>query len=33
MLTVIEDRTDWAGQFAVATDDRVRMRPLPPSRG
>jgi predicted nuclease of predicted toxin-antitoxin system len=29
MLEVIESRTDWAGQFAVASDDRLRMRPLP----
>ena len=33
MLEVIESRADWAGQFAVATDDRVRMRPLPPVTG
>ena len=30
MIEVIESRTDWASQFAVATDDRVRIRPLPP---
>jgi predicted nuclease of predicted toxin-antitoxin system len=29
MLEVIESRSDWAGQFAVASDDRLRMRPLP----
>lgn len=29
MLAVIESRQDWTGQFAVATDDRVRIRPLP----
>jgi predicted nuclease of predicted toxin-antitoxin system len=29
MLDVIESRTDWAGMFAVATDSRVRIRPLP----
>jgi predicted nuclease of predicted toxin-antitoxin system len=28
MVEVVESRADWAGQFAVATDDRVRMRPL-----
>lgn len=28
VLEVIESRNDWEGQFAVATDDRVRMRPL-----
>lgn len=32
IVEVIEARTDWAGQFAVATDDRIRMRPLPPPR-
>ena len=31
MVSVIESRTDWAGQFAVATNDRVRLRALPPS--
>ncbi len=29
MIEVIESRTDWSGQFAVAMDDRLRMRPLP----
>lgn len=29
MVDVIESRADWTGQFAVATDDRVRIRPLP----
>jgi predicted nuclease of predicted toxin-antitoxin system len=29
MLDVIESRADWAGQFAIVTDDRLRMRPLP----
>jgi predicted nuclease of predicted toxin-antitoxin system len=28
MVEVVESRTDWAGQFAVATDDRIRIRPL-----
>jgi predicted nuclease of predicted toxin-antitoxin system len=28
---VIESRTDWAGHFAVATDDVIRIRPLPPA--
>ncbi len=32
MVEVIDSRTDWAGQFAVATDDRIRMRPLPQKR-
>lgn len=30
MLEVVESRSEWAGQFAVATDDRLRMRSLPP---
>ena len=30
MLEVIESRLDWAGHFAVATDDRIRIRPIPP---
>jgi predicted nuclease of predicted toxin-antitoxin system len=29
MVAVIESQADWSGQFAVATDDRVRVRPLP----
>jgi predicted nuclease of predicted toxin-antitoxin system len=29
ILDAIESRTDWAGQFAVVADDRIRMRPLP----
>ena len=29
IVDVIEGRTDWAGNFAVATDDIVRIRPLP----
>jgi predicted nuclease of predicted toxin-antitoxin system len=32
MIEVIEGRTDWAGQFAVVTDDRIRFRPLPKKR-
>ena len=32
MLEVIESRADWSGQFAVATDVRVRVRPLPAPR-
>jgi hypothetical protein len=31
MIAVIESRTDWSGQFAVVTDDLVRVRALPPS--
>jgi predicted nuclease of predicted toxin-antitoxin system len=30
VLEVIESRTDWEGHFSVVTDDRIRMRPLPP---
>ena len=33
MLGVLEARTDWAGHFSVVTDDRVRVRPLPPGAG
>jgi predicted nuclease of predicted toxin-antitoxin system len=29
MVEVIESQTGWNGQFAVATSDRVRIRPLP----
>jgi hypothetical protein len=29
MLEVIDSRTDWAGLFAVATNERLRIRPLP----
>jgi predicted nuclease of predicted toxin-antitoxin system len=29
ILEVIDSRNDWAGQFSVATEDRIRMRPLP----
>jgi len=31
-LSVLKSRTDWAGHFSVVTDDRIRMRPLPPRR-
>jgi predicted nuclease of predicted toxin-antitoxin system len=27
-IQAIESRKDWAGHFSVATDDRIRMRPL-----
>jgi predicted nuclease of predicted toxin-antitoxin system len=30
MLETIEGRQDWAGHFAVVTDDQIRLRPLPP---
>ena len=29
-LEAIESRDDWPGHFSVVTDDRIRMRPLPP---
>jgi predicted nuclease of predicted toxin-antitoxin system len=29
VLAVLQSRDDWPGHFAVVTDDRVRMRPLP----
>ena len=29
VLEVLESRDDWTDQFAVVTDDRVRIRPLP----
>ncbi len=28
MLEALDSRTDWAGNFSVVTDDRIRMRPL-----
>jgi predicted nuclease of predicted toxin-antitoxin system len=31
IIDVVEGRSDWTGNFAVATDDIVRMRPLPPT--
>jgi predicted nuclease of predicted toxin-antitoxin system len=31
-VTTLTSRDDWAGHFAVVTDDRVRLRPLPPAR-
>lgn len=30
VLEVLESRSDWVGNFAVVTDDRIRIRPLPP---
>lgn len=33
MVQVIESRNEWQGQFAVATDDRVRIRSLPGKPG
>lgn len=29
LVRLIESRTDWAGHFSVATDDRIRMVRLP----
>ena len=29
ILEVIEGREEWAGHFAVVTDDQIRIRPLP----
>lgn len=29
MVEVIESRTDWSGHFTVATNDRIRTRPIP----
>jgi len=31
VLDVLESDVDWTGHFAVVTDDRVRIRPLPPA--
>lgn len=28
-IEALESRSDWAGNFAVVTDDRIRIRPLP----
>jgi predicted nuclease of predicted toxin-antitoxin system len=30
LVAVIESRPDWSGLFAVVTDDRIRIRPVPP---
>jgi predicted nuclease of predicted toxin-antitoxin system len=29
ILEVIEGREEWAGHFAVVTDDQIRIRPMP----
>jgi predicted nuclease of predicted toxin-antitoxin system len=29
VVTALAMRTDWAGQFSVVEDDRIRMRPIP----
>jgi predicted nuclease of predicted toxin-antitoxin system len=29
MIEAIDSRSDWVGQFAVVSDDRIRIRPLP----
>ncbi len=31
-VAALTSRTDWAGHFAVVTNDRVRLRPLPRPR-
>jgi predicted nuclease of predicted toxin-antitoxin system len=33
VLDVLESSIDWTGNFAVVTDDRVRIRPLPAAPG
>jgi len=30
-VAALESRSDWAGQFAVVEDARIRMTPLPPA--
>jgi predicted nuclease of predicted toxin-antitoxin system len=30
-VAALESRSDWAGQFAIIEDDRIRTRPLPAS--
>jgi predicted nuclease of predicted toxin-antitoxin system len=32
ILSVLEQHADWAGHFCVVTDDRIRVRPLPPKK-
>jgi predicted nuclease of predicted toxin-antitoxin system len=32
-VAVLESRSDWAGNFTVVEDHRIRMRPLPTSAG
>jgi len=29
VVSALDTRSDWAGHFAVITDDRIRIRPLP----
>jgi len=31
IVAIIESRPDWSGVFAVADENRVRIRPLPPA--
>jgi predicted nuclease of predicted toxin-antitoxin system len=30
VLEILSSRSDWSGFFTVATNDRIRMRPIPP---
>jgi predicted nuclease of predicted toxin-antitoxin system len=32
VLETVESRKDWAGHFAVVTDDQIRIRPLPSTK-
>ena len=29
VVTALESRDDWSGEFSIVEDDRIRMRPLP----
>ena len=29
-IDALQSRSDWAGHFSVVTEDRIRMRPMPP---
>lgn len=32
-FAALESGIDWTGNFSVVTDDRIRVRPLPPGTG